>query len=199
MQWVSALWTLHNFKKSVNTHSSTLEIMPNILHLITEAWKVFFPASVVRHFRATVDLHHHLPRLLVAIQGFGEYAEHLPMGYIANYLSNLSGLSNGSGTFRHTRLSSYSSSVAGSDISEPLSHPLITYPVGVVFWKYAKRFPKGYRKSAFRVVQPSWGGGISEGLSDPLHPLTCLSVATQVFWDHPFSLVRHRKLPFQLF
>ena len=66
------------------------------------------------------------------------------------------------------------SSVSGSDISEPLSHLFITYPVGVVFWKYAKRFPKGYRKSAFRVVE--WSGGISEGLSDPLHPLTCLSV-----------------------
>ena len=77
---------LDNFKKSVNTHSSTHG--NNAEHFAFDHRSLegflssFCSLAGVRHFRATVDLHHHLPRLLVAIQGFGEYAEHLPMGYI---------------------------------------------------------------------------------------------------------------------
>ena len=79
------------------------------------------------------------------------------MGRLSDALHNLKRLSVLIHVFRkllsHRRFSSSLSTVAGSDISEPLSNPFITYPVGVVFWKYAKRFPKGYRKSAFRVVE----------------------------------------------
>ena len=82
-------------------------------------------------------------------------------GRLLDTLHNLKRLSVPIHIFRkllsHRKFSSSLSSVAGSDISEPLSHPSITYPVGVVCKKYPERFPKGYRKSAFHVVQPSWG------------------------------------------
>ena len=85
------------------------------------------------------------------------------------------------------RFSSSMSSVAGSDISELLSHPSITYGRWSGILEICRTFSKGLQKISFpcSAAGVRYVGG---------------SVATQVFWDHPeyFSLV-HRKLPFQLY